>query len=144
MPESSVDKIPPDEAPLDSLQVVAVDVASEAEDVFGALVVDRPAELIARLREALVPARPGVTRIAVVVAAPADPDPWRAAAAAGLVEAARGIVGALTLERGPSLRLNLVLAEAAGAPEVDDALAFLSGPAAGFTAGATLDLRRTP
>lgn len=126
----------------DGLQVLRAVLCDSGEDPFRRWVVDGARELIATLRETLVqPSDDDPVKVAVVLAVPQGDDPWTTAAAAAACEAARGIVGALTLERGPAVRLNLVLTTQAGTSELAETLDLLVAPEGSFVAGTTFDLR---
>ena len=123
------------------LQVIHLPLDESSGDPFQGWIVERTVALIGELRELVLADSDRVIRIAIVVTAAAQDDDWRAAAADGLCEAVRGVVGSLTLEQGPRLRLNAVIAEAAEHDEVRETLVFLSSAEADFVAGSTFDLR---
>ncbi len=126
----------------EGLQVLHIAADDSGDDPFATWVVEKTIDVIARLRDILLGGSPpSATKIAVVVIVDEQPDAWKAAAADGLCDGLRGAVGALTLERGASLRLNLVLASAAATSELEETLAFLASPSANFVAGSTFDLR---
>jgi hypothetical protein len=112
------------------------------DDPFRTWVANGAGDLIAALRDTLLrPSQEEPQKVAVVLVAPSSDDPWTAAAAEAACEAARGVVGALTLERGPAVRLNLILASDAETPEMAETLDLLASPEGSFVAGATFDLR---
>jgi hypothetical protein len=127
------------------LTVLELAADPHAEMPFRSWVVDEMVAIMSRLREILSAATADdPVHVAVLHTTSSQPDPWHAAAAEGLCEALRGLVGALTLELGPALRINLVLVSADSSREVTaDTLAFLGSPSGGFASGSTFDLRAT-
>lgn len=128
----------------EGLQVIAAVLDAPGTDPFHTWVVDGASRLIRELRMLLLTEQARQPRrIAVVMVVPATEDDWTSAAAEAACQAARGIVGALTRERGPDARLNLILVSAAEAPELEETLDFLAAPASSFVAGSVIDLRAT-
>lgn len=127
------------------LTVLELAADPQADMPFRGWVVDEMVAIMSRLREILGAASADdPVHVVVVHTTSLQPDPWHAAAADGLCEALRGLVGALTLELGPALRINLVLASTDSARNtLADALAFLGSPSGGFASGSTFDLRAT-
>ncbi|MGH2870822.1 MAG: hypothetical protein ACRDNK_25040 [Solirubrobacteraceae bacterium] len=124
------------------LALVELESSAAGPDVFAASVEDGVVELIARVQRALDrPDGGSPRRIAVVVTSPPSDDPWEAAAADGLAQAVRGVVGAATLELGPQIRINTVLTRDRYSDATREALEFLAAGEASFAAGSTLDLR---
>lgn len=99
--------------------------------------IELSASLISRLREVLDRSDQPVDHIACVLTT----RPGEAHEPA--VQAARSIVGALTLERGRRVRINLLVTHDESAGEVGETLELLDGDHGGFFAGSTFDLRRT-
>jgi hypothetical protein len=124
------------------LEVLQYVMGAGGDDPFRAWVVDGARELIAALRESLVGSTQEEThKVAIVVTPSTTDDPWTAAAVEASCEAARGIVGSLTLERGPDVRLNLIVSPADRTAELMETLDLLAAPEGAFVAGSTFDLR---
>ena len=124
-----------------SIEVLYLSPVEPAETPFGPWMVRETVRTIGWLRDRLVPQPRLTVKAVVVLAFPQAADVWHAAAANALFQSLRGVVGSLTLERGPGLRLNMIVADGFDDPDVRVTLNFLASDAAGFIAGSTFDLR---
>jgi hypothetical protein len=129
---------------LAGLRVVLLALQTGQDDPFARAVVTASKALLAHLRDTLADRAQDRRPLAVVVWVPSSSaSPWEAAAWEACWQATRGVVGALTRERGAvEVRLNAVCAEEGMQGALAETLAFLASPEAAFVAGSSLDVRR--
>jgi len=129
---------------LSGLRVVLLAPQTGSDDPFAEAVVTSCVALLAHLRATLAVGAQDRRPLAVVVWLPPPSDsPWEEAAWEACWQAVRGVIGALTRERGAvEVRLNAVCAEEGRQGALAETLAFLASPQAAFVAGSSLDMRR--
>jgi hypothetical protein len=129
---------------LAGLRVVLLALQTDQDDPFAQAVVIASTALLAHLRDTLTDGTQDRRPLAVVVwVPPSSASPWEAAAWEACWQAVRGVVGALTRERGAvEVRLNAVYAQEGMQGALAETLAFLASPQAAFVAGSSLDVRR--